>query len=290
MNSTGLSGGIGLFWKDEVEVELKNYSSCHIDVLVRKKTRAAQEWRVTGFYGAPKVEDRPHSWRFLRTLFGIQHDAWLCVGDFNETMNASEHFSNADRPEYQMRAFREAVDDCSLCDLGWSGAEHTWDNGQRGNTNVKARLDRGLGNMQFISLFPNTRVRHIGTMESDHRFVMVDLRQNLADAGARAAKQFRYEDVWQTHAEYDELVLQEWQKGAGQQGLAGVVSALGAMQQVLSTWGAKEFGNLTRKVKKLRTKLDRLRARSVGRGPTAEEKALGKQLREALRQEEIWVR
>ena len=77
VNSTGLSGGIGLFWKDEVEVELKNYSSCHIDVLVRKKTRAAQEWRVTGFYGAPKVEDRPHSWRFLRTLFGIQHDAWL---------------------------------------------------------------------------------------------------------------------------------------------------------------------------------------------------------------------
>ena len=57
---------------------------------------------------------------------------------------------------------------------------NTWDNGQRGNANVKARLDRGLGNLQFMSMFPNTRVRHIGTMESDHCFVLIDPREHLA--------------------------------------------------------------------------------------------------------------
>ena len=137
-----------------------------------------------------------------------------------------------------------------VCFMTW-GTEYTWDNGQQGNANVKARLDRGFRNPHYVHMFPDTHVQHIATAESDHCFVMVDLRQNLADAGAKAAKQFRYEDVWQTHAEYDQFVLQEWQKGAGQQGLAGVVSALGAIQQVLSTWGPKEFGNLTQKVKKL---------------------------------------
>ena len=69
-----------------------------------------------------------HSWRFLRTLYGIQHDAWFVLGDFNETMHASEHFSRAVRPEWQMRVFRETVDACALQDLGWSVVPFTWDN------------------------------------------------------------------------------------------------------------------------------------------------------------------
>lgn len=84
------------------------------------------------------MEDHHHSWRFLRTLFAIPHSAWMCVGDFNETLYATEHFSRAARPEWQMKAFREASDDCSFQDLGWSGAEYTWDNGQGGDANVKA--------------------------------------------------------------------------------------------------------------------------------------------------------
>lgn len=32
----GLSEGIGLFWSNDVSVELKNYSSGHIDVMVQK--------------------------------------------------------------------------------------------------------------------------------------------------------------------------------------------------------------------------------------------------------------
>ncbi|KAM0844151.1 hypothetical protein ACQ4PT_057243 [Festuca glaucescens] len=127
--SEGLSGGIALFWSTDVSVDLKNFSSCHIDVMVRKNDTSAKEWRLTGFYGAPRVEDRHHSWRFLQTLFAIKHSAWLCLGDFNETLYATEHFSRAVRHEWQMKAFWEAIEECSLIDLGWSGVEYTWDNG-----------------------------------------------------------------------------------------------------------------------------------------------------------------
>lgn len=120
----------------------------------------------------------------------------MCIGDFNETLFGSEHFSVSPRPEWQMRAFREVMDDCSLTDLGWSGVEYTWDNRQSGRANVKARLDRAFGNLSFINLFEHIKVRHIVATESDHSFVFVDVREYSVSSVPRGPKPFRYEDVW----------------------------------------------------------------------------------------------
>ena len=71
------------------------------------------------------------------------------MGDFNETLYASEHFSKIARSETHMRAFRTVMDEVSMQDLGWSGTPYTWDNQQAGEANVKARLDRAFGNEDF---------------------------------------------------------------------------------------------------------------------------------------------
>lgn len=55
VDSVGLSGGIGLFWSRKVLVELKSYSSSHIDVMVKNDEQNSREWRFTGFYGAPRA-------------------------------------------------------------------------------------------------------------------------------------------------------------------------------------------------------------------------------------------
>jgi hypothetical protein len=127
-----------------------------------------------------------------------------------------------------------------------------------GASNVKARLDRAFGNDDFLARFNYTKVRHIATTESDHCFLLIEFREQATEGRARGGRQFRYENVWQTHADYDQLVLDAWQKGAGQEGLQGVMHALDNMQASLSSWGAKEFGGLARKGRKLREKLDRL--------------------------------
>jgi hypothetical protein len=212
------------------------------------------------------------------------------MGDFNETLYGEEHFSNTPRPEWQMRAFREAVEDCSLQDLGWTGVAYTWDNRQTGPSNVKARLDRGLANADFLQRFEHVRVRHICTAESDHCMVLVELRENLRQPQSGGAKQFRYVNVWQTHVDYDRLVAESWLKNQNPQGLQGVVDCLNSLHKELEPWGAREFGCLAKKVRKLQQQLDKLRRRSVGRGPSDEEKTVVKQLREALRQEETWMR
>ncbi|KAE8804979.1 hypothetical protein D1007_19000 [Hordeum vulgare] len=85
------------------------------------------------------------------------------------------------------------------------------------------------------------KLKHIGAVESDHCFVMVRIKEN-ADQITGRARTFRYEDVWQTHADYDQLILDKWRCGQGGQRLQNVTNALSALQQDLSSWGAKEFG------------------------------------------------
>jgi hypothetical protein len=85
-------------------------------------------------------------------------------------------------------------------------------------------------------------------------------------------------------------VADNWSSGSGEQGIQGIVTALQHLQSKLSTCGAAEFGSLARTVRKLRQRLDRLRSSSVGRGPTNEENAVVKKLKQALQQEEIWMK
>jgi endonuclease/exonuclease/phosphatase family metal-dependent hydrolase len=108
----------------------------------------------------------------MRRLHGLRDLPWLCSGDFNETLHATELFSEHERDEWQMRAFREAVEDCALQDLGFSGLPFTWDNRQDGRENVKARIDRALGNAALLNQFQVVKVRHFSIVQSDHYMVV----------------------------------------------------------------------------------------------------------------------
>ncbi|XP_073355332.1 uncharacterized protein [Aegilops tauschii subsp. strangulata] len=189
-----------------------------------------------------------------------------------------------------MHAFHEAISDCALQDLGWRGVPFTCDNRQQGNMNVKARLDRAFANADFLQMFEFSIVKHISSVESDHCFLLAECRATAAMGWSRATQSFRYENVWQSHADYDEKVRKMWQSGAGQGGLQGIVDALSMVQSELGAWGHKEFWNMERRVRKLQKRLERLRTAAIGCGPNDEERVVASQLREALRQEEIWLK
>ena len=77
VDGAGLSGGIGLFWSRDVSVELKNYSQRHINILVSNKLLNSPPWGFTGFYGAPRDEDRHQNWRFF--AFAPFYSTWCMV-------------------------------------------------------------------------------------------------------------------------------------------------------------------------------------------------------------------
>ena len=81
-------GGLVLFWRNDIEVEVVSSLLNHIDAIINKSSDSA--WRFTGFYSEPETHKRHESWDLLHRLNGHNSLPWLCAGDFNEMIKHSE--------------------------------------------------------------------------------------------------------------------------------------------------------------------------------------------------------
>lgn len=147
VNGIGKGGGIALFWDESVNVTIKSYNLRHIDAVITEQNQ--DPWRATFVYGEPKAQDRHLMWTLLRRIKQNTSDPWLMIRDFNEAMWQSEHLSQNRRSETQMREFRSVLSDCDLHDLGFHGIPWTYDNMQRGDRNVRVRLDRAVASPEW---------------------------------------------------------------------------------------------------------------------------------------------
>ena len=116
VSSSERSGGIGIFWKEEIEVEIIGYSDYHIDVDVKELTET--QTRITFIYGEAQTQERYKTWDTLRGIAGMSNLPWVVIGDFNEVLHMHEHDRIGPRCQAQMDAFRDALDTCNLSDMG----------------------------------------------------------------------------------------------------------------------------------------------------------------------------
>jgi hypothetical protein len=162
--------------------------------------------------------------------------------------------------------------------LGFHGLLYTWDNRQTGSRNVKARLDRALGDEAFLNRLGESEVYHIPLVESDHCGLLVEVRERVAGGrlggGRKKVKPFRYENMWRSHGEYMDFVTRTWDLGDGDMDLTAVAGALSSLQTSLKTWDKEVFGSIKQQVKKLGEDLEVERARSLYRGPSSAEKSI----------------
>lgn len=60
MPSVGKSGGLALFWKKDIKVEVQTFSERHIDAIISRGV-GDKQWRFIGFYGIPETSKREES-------------------------------------------------------------------------------------------------------------------------------------------------------------------------------------------------------------------------------------
>ncbi|KAK9025064.1 hypothetical protein V6N11_064963 [Hibiscus sabdariffa] len=173
----------------------------------------SSQWRLTGFYGAPAIQDRVHSWRLLRQLHDSPLIPWCVIEDFNEILSSHEKQGGLLRNEWQMRNFREALEDCELFDLGYLGNWYTWEWGRTTANNIRERLDRGVANSAWENLFLNYILDHLTNSFSDHCPLLLSTCPNFGQP--QQYWHFRFEASWLLESSCEAEVEHLWSSSVG---------------------------------------------------------------------------
>lgn len=134
--------------------------------------------------------------------------AWLMFGDFNETMYSKEMKGRRTRREVQMRAFREALADYELSDLGWQGYPFTFSNKRKGIHETRARLDRAVENKEWMAMFPKAKVTHGFANMSDHNPIILSLIEIDRIRSAASQTVFKFKPMWLRDKNFKQIVEQ----------------------------------------------------------------------------------
>jgi hypothetical protein len=237
----GRSGGLALLWRQNRDLEIFNYSKSHIHAVI-KDADGHPFWQFTGFYGHPDTARRWESWALLRHLKALLPLPWCCAGDFNEIVEQSDKEGAAFRRESQMVGFRDALEACGLCDLGFSGPCFTWCNHRSDGTFTKERLDRVVADRDWNSLFQSAVVQVLPACASDHHPLVVSFSVHPSDR--RSFKRcFKFEAGWVKDEEYQNIVRNAWEEEVvGVRPIVDVQVKLSNCQRSLITWSKRKFG------------------------------------------------
>lgn len=186
-----------------------------------------------------------------------------------------------------MEQFREAVNFCSLEDLGYTGSPFTWSNGRQGTMNIRERLDRCLANPGWKSRNHGYKIRHLPRYKSDHSPVILECCDDVRIEGRVGGRYgFRFEHMWIDHPNFQNILSESWQGTTMLNSFSGKVNKCGAE---LSQWERKEFGSVRKKKKELTEKLMALQRTEEDAQVRQQIREVEKEMDQILRAEEtMW--
>jgi hypothetical protein len=116
-----------------------------------------------------------------------------------------------ERSYAQIEGFREMVDVCGLSDLGFIGRSWTFEKKVAGGGYCRVRLDHALATPAWRARFPDATLTNMSAAASDHGPILLRWRP-VARPTRRLKGRFRYELMWEEHAEFSPLVAQKWEE------------------------------------------------------------------------------
>lgn len=281
VNPIGKSGGLALWWTNEVKVNIISSSKNIIHTKIESLAVSLPAY-ITFLYGPPVEQERNGIWDKLRAIARYMSEPWLCIGDFNEILSQSEKWGGNPHTLRRVINFQLLVSDCELLEVESKGASYTWCNQRLGEAHIKERLDRALGNLSFKDLFPQALVFHVEPVASDHHLLLL----KLCHQGLKTPRPFRFEAIWVSHAEFKPLMKACWGMNtvSGMTEFETFVAKLDHCRGVLIEWSKRVFPNNRKVISGIVQQMDMLKQQVLTEPLKLQIEGLKDQL------EEIWTK
>ena len=94
-----------MFWKSNLQLELKSCSLHHVD-MVHLSGDWEAIWRIIGVYGYPNNKEKYKTWALLKSL-NVSGLPWFCFGDFNEILGQHKKTGNNGKTQALIGDFKK---------------------------------------------------------------------------------------------------------------------------------------------------------------------------------------
>ncbi|GJW37824.1 protein LAZ1 [Tanacetum coccineum] len=158
---------------DEVNTELDNKKPTNVDsdseieevyteydaIKVTKKGASTQE----------KPMERRTLWADLDMhKYVVRGFPWVLMGDFNVALNIEDSYSGSSMMNSAMCGFKDCVKKIEVIDINSYGLHFTWNQKPKGSNRMLKKLDRIMGNLDFVDNFPGAYALFQPYRISDH--------------------------------------------------------------------------------------------------------------------------
>jgi hypothetical protein len=162
-------------------------------------------------YGELNRSLRYRTWDIIKQMRSDSRFSLGLLGHFNEILRREEQLGPNIMEEYLIEGFREAVDLCQLCDIGYIRIDWTFEKKVTGGHLVRVRLDRVLASAQWCTRFPLAAIRHLTAVKSNHCPILLSCVPDERSVHVRSqGKPFRYELMWETNKGLRSPIQQVW--------------------------------------------------------------------------------
>ena len=157
---------------------------------------------ITVVYGANLQSQRASLWTELKYIScSIVNLPWVVMGDFNTARYTNEKLGGRRLKISQLRDFNDCLDICALSDIRSTGSIWSWTNRSDGVCRISGRLDRMVGNAEWIDRMPNSYYVYLNAATSDHSPLLLHMTSALPSF----PKPFRHYNYWAECGGYNDV-------------------------------------------------------------------------------------
>lgn len=281
VDPVGKSGGLALWWNKDVDVIVLAKSKNMIDIIVQFQ-KPKLFTRATWVWGPNDFDDRQILWDKLVGLSGNIGGPWFVGGDFNEMASHLDKDGGLPTEPRRIKTFRSMMDACKLRSIATEGIPFTWSNKRGDEQAVRERIDRFLGNSEWLFACPKSLVNQLPIVGSDHSplILQVVFQDNLAK------RPFKFELIWAMEVECEEVVKDGWKERVSGSLCFKLVKKLRICKGKLINWSSKLFPNVVKEAERILKKMEEIQKGSQTAENLEELLSLSKELEVCWKREE----